>query len=191
MIARELVVVVLNKRSGTHSTKSESSDSIISRLSSRLPETKDNRSGNSLRDALLFHAVQLLLDIDRATPDGAEEIWQPSSTEVLYSLLDLIVLEGILPFLLPGAGLPARLRPKPLLVGQVASHPLESKDITAKLMARMTPLFHDRKRPVTAILRERYLGDIIAATATLTHEPSESEQERPQSQMLLDQIIQQ
>jgi hypothetical protein len=143
-----------------------------------------------MRENIVKYAVELLNNIHSATSDHGDRIWESTSTEVLYSLLDLIMIEGVLPFLSPGVGLPVRLRPASLLVEHLKLDPIDSCNTTTELMNGLLPLLQDRKRPITAILRERYLGDLIAVTAELSqHCQSKAEQQKWET--LLNQVIEQ
>ena len=164
-------------------------EEVIQQLFARLPQEQQNLASISEIEAVLYYAADILLAIHHAAGEKSEEIWKPTSVAVLYTTMDLIMLTGLIPFLSLGVGLPKKFRPKTQLTYKQPAHSVTSNDSFTQLMTRMTPLWSDRKRPVTAILRDRYLADIIALTLELTYGPLGPKDQQQKWKILLDRII--
>ena len=127
---------------------------------------------------MVRRALSLLGDIARTEPASSSPVLEASSRRVIDGLQDLVALEGIYPFLLPGVGIPLEQRIKSLLPASVTATPAEdavSSISENELLQDSVDALYEivMKGPyyLQTIIRSRSLVDVIAGCGQLAFRP--------------------
>jgi hypothetical protein len=154
---------------------------------------------DDIREAVILKALDLLHGLYKACgtrqasssppnpqADSHNPLYNTKNIRTLYGLLDLLVLEGIYPFLSPGVGVPIERRVQTLLQagfisqrnmaeapGAADAKKTDSQDLglLRKVSAGMVQLVSDSETGINRFVRDRVLVDVVAACAELAYSP--------------------
>ncbi|KAI9679531.1 MAG: hypothetical protein M1817_005553 [Caeruleum heppii] len=170
-------------------SRSSQTTSIIETLSNHLRGLGVTEAAD--RSVVISKALQLLSGIqtDLASKDTSEgssapdndTFDDPHNRRLVYGLLDLITLEGIYPLLSPGVGIPLERRVRSVLAtGLATTNPSPTPEKRraheeVRLLREIVDCLHQVLQhglpPLSSILRERSLVDVISATGELAYSP--------------------
>ncbi|EED13134.1 protein required for cell viability, putative [Talaromyces stipitatus ATCC 10500] len=193
---------------GANEIRKRAGSSIIEILSRDLsPSTDDDAQ---IRFSVIEEALRHLESINSALVSavnvGNEAQQQPEDDRedakgrrVIYTLLDLISIEGVYPCLSSGVGIPLEKRvisnlPTGVVARQApemtSNNPRNGVLLSRILLALTSILFRDAEGGIQALLRGRVLSDVISAAADLAFNSRQiSEDERFSARKIFDRII--
>ena len=128
-------------------------------------------------DIVINKALSLLEDIDRAIASsnvGVEHLFDTNQRRLVDALLDLILLEGICPYLSPGVGVPIEQRVRSIFQSGFVASP--QRDISpassnfVSIILRLSKLATNGSKPVSSEVLDRNLVDLVAVRAQLSFE---------------------